>query len=81
MKNEKTPSIASVCPITPPAVFENADQLVPNWNSNGISGDHADDEIDAEDATPEARGLFVVPIASTKRECLEDHDKERETHR
>src|SRR5690348_1536898 len=29
-KNEKTPSIASVCPITPPATLENADQFVPN---------------------------------------------------
>src|SRR5580693_9562179 len=35
-KNENTPSIARVCPMTPPAVFENAAQLVPNWNSIGI---------------------------------------------
>src|SRR5579883_1903099 len=35
-KNAKTPSIASVCPITPPANRENAAQFVPNWNSIGI---------------------------------------------
>ena len=35
-KNENTPSIASVCPITPPAAFEKRDQFVPNWNSIGI---------------------------------------------
>src|SRR5271170_1138866 len=29
-KNEKTPSMASVCPITPPAVLENSAQFVPN---------------------------------------------------
>src|SRR5580692_12629806 len=29
-KKENTPSMASVCPITPPAVFENAAQFVPN---------------------------------------------------
>jgi hypothetical protein len=36
MKKEKTPSIASVCPITPPAARENCAQFVPNWNSIGI---------------------------------------------
>src|SRR5271155_5112897 len=35
-KNENTPSIASVCPITPPADLENCAQFVPNWNSIGI---------------------------------------------
>src|SRR5260370_1296191 len=35
-KKEKTPSIASVCPITPPAALENSAQLVPNCNSIGI---------------------------------------------
>src|SRR3954452_21201302 len=29
-KNANTPSIASVCPITPPAKFENPAQFVPN---------------------------------------------------
>src|SRR6516225_85575 len=29
-KNEYTPSIARVCPMTPPADFENRDQFVPN---------------------------------------------------
>src|SRR6266550_6637104 len=29
-KNEKTPSIASVCPMMPPALLEKAAQLVPN---------------------------------------------------
>src|SRR4029077_12919117 len=29
-KKENTPSIASVCPMTPPAALENAAQLVPN---------------------------------------------------
>src|ERR1022692_733007 len=36
MKNENTPSMASVCPITPPADFEKRAQLVPNWNSIGM---------------------------------------------
>src|SRR5215470_2637074 len=36
MKKAKTPSIASVCPITPPANRENRAQLVPNWNSMGM---------------------------------------------
>ena len=35
-KNENTPSIARVCPMTPPADLEKLDQLVPNWNSSGI---------------------------------------------
>src|SRR5262245_41725609 len=35
-KKEKTPSIARVWPITPPAALEKRDQLVPNWNSMGI---------------------------------------------
>jgi hypothetical protein len=35
-KNEKTPSIASVWPITPPAALANSDQFVPNWNSMGM---------------------------------------------
>ena len=35
-KNEKTPSIASVCPMTPPADLENRAQFVPNWNSMGM---------------------------------------------
>src|SRR3954451_18308253 len=35
-KNEKTPSTASVWPITPPAKFEKAAQLVPNRNSSGL---------------------------------------------
>ena len=35
-KNANTPSIASVCPITPPAKFEKPAQFVPNWNSSGI---------------------------------------------
>src|SRR5260370_25319408 len=35
-KKEKTPSIASGWPMTPPVSLENSDQLVPNWNSIGI---------------------------------------------
>src|SRR5580698_7004941 len=35
-KKENTPSMASVCPITPPAAREKRDQLVPNWNSMGM---------------------------------------------
>src|ERR1700757_2652494 len=35
-KNENTPSIASVCPMTPPAALEKRAQFVPNWNSMGI---------------------------------------------
>src|SRR3954451_9521398 len=35
-KKANTPCMASVCPITPPAQFENFAQLVPNWNSSGI---------------------------------------------
>ena len=35
-KNAKTPSMASVWPITPPAKLEKPAQLVPNWNSRGI---------------------------------------------
>ena len=30
------PSMARVCPITPPAYFEKSAQFVPNWNSIGI---------------------------------------------
>ena len=30
------PSIASVCPMTPPEYFEKFAQLVPNWNSIGM---------------------------------------------
>ena len=36
MKNANMPSMARVWPITPPAIFENSDQLVPNWNSMGM---------------------------------------------
>src|SRR6185369_16169147 len=36
MKNANTPSMANVCPITPPAKREKCDQLVPNWNSMGM---------------------------------------------
>src|SRR3954464_16023832 len=35
-KKANTPSIASVCPITPPAKFEKPAQFVPNWNSSGM---------------------------------------------
>ena len=35
-KNAKTPSMASVCPMTPPAYVEKRAQFVPNWNSIGI---------------------------------------------
>src|SRR5260370_11156223 len=35
-KNEKTPSITSGCPITPPVTRANSAQLVPNWNSIGM---------------------------------------------
>ncbi len=35
-KKEKTPSIASVCPMTPPAASEKRAQFVPNWNSIGM---------------------------------------------
>src|ERR1035441_9447026 len=35
-KKENTPSMANVCPITPPAALENRAQLVPNWNSIGM---------------------------------------------
>jgi len=35
-KKEKTPSIASGWPMTPPVRRANSDQLVPNWNSMGI---------------------------------------------
>jgi hypothetical protein len=35
-KNAKTPSMASVWPITPTAKLENPAQLVPNWNSSGM---------------------------------------------
>jgi hypothetical protein len=35
-KKANTPSMARVCPITPPADREKAAQLVPNWNSIGI---------------------------------------------
>ena len=35
-KKANVPSIASVCPITPPAKLENEAQLVPNWNSSGM---------------------------------------------
>ena len=35
-KNANMPSIARVCPITPPAKRENTAQFVPNWNSIGI---------------------------------------------
>ena len=34
-KKAKSPSIASVCPMTPPVRAEKAAQLVPNWNSIG----------------------------------------------
>ena len=30
------PSIASVCPMTPPEYFEKFAQFVPNWNSIGM---------------------------------------------
>ncbi len=30
------PSMARVCPMTPPANREKIDQLVPNWNSIGM---------------------------------------------
>ena len=35
-KKAKTPSIASVWPITPPLNAENRAQFVPNWNSSGM---------------------------------------------
>src|SRR5579862_1812388 len=35
-KKANMPSMARVCPMTPPAKRENKDQLVPNWNSMGI---------------------------------------------
>src|ERR1700693_2660751 len=35
-KKEKTPSIANVWPMTPPAEREKRAQLVPNWNSIGM---------------------------------------------
>src|SRR5712691_2581174 len=35
-KKANVPSIASVCPMTPPANEEKRAQLVPNWNSMGM---------------------------------------------
>ena len=35
-KNANMPSIANVCPTTPPAYLEKPAQLVPNWNSIGM---------------------------------------------
>ena len=35
-KKAKVPSMARVCPMTPPAYLEKCDQLVPNWNSIGM---------------------------------------------
>ena len=48
-KKEKTPSMASVWPMTPPASCEKRAQLVPNWNSMGMPVTTPEDEVDAED--------------------------------
>src|SRR5208282_1486776 len=52
-------------------------ELELHWNAR----DHAEDEIDSEDAAPKARGFIVVPISSANRERLENHDQQREAHR
>ena len=66
-KNANMPSIANVCPMTPPAYLEKPAQLVPNWNSIGMPVTTPDGEIQPEDLGPELRGQVVLLIARPQR--------------
>jgi hypothetical protein len=73
--------MASVWPMTPPAKREKSRPVGAELKLHGNAGDHADDEIDAEDARPEASGLVVnlgfifIVISAAQSEDLEHHDE------
>lgn len=73
--------MASVCPMTPPAARGKRARFVPNWNSSGILGHHAEREVDGEQSPPEARGVVVVRVAGAERGGLREDDEEGEPHR
>ena len=56
-KKEKTPSMARGCPITPPVSCGEAGPVGAELELHGDAGDHAHEEIDGEDLSPEARGV------------------------
>ncbi len=47
---------------------------------HGDAGDDAEDEVDGEDAGPEARGLVVAGVVAGEGDGLEDDDEQRQPH-
>src|SRR5579872_7040251 len=47
---------------------------------HGNAGDYTKDEVDAEDATPEATGALPFFAAGSERKRLEDNDEESQAH-
>ena len=47
---------------------------------HGNACDHAEDEVDAEDATPEARRPVPLRVAGFEGDRLEHYDQQRQAH-
>ena len=43
----------------------------------GNTGHHVHDEVDTEDASPEAHGAIPFLTTDSKRDCLDDEDQKR----
>ena len=80
-KNEKTPSMARVWPMTPPAAAEKRAQLVPNWNSMGMPVTTPMAKLIAKMRAQKRAAAVVVGAPGAQGEGLQHHDEKREPHR
>jgi hypothetical protein len=66
--------MANGSPMTPPRPVR------AELEFHGDAGDDARQEVDAEDAGPEAGGIVVGGVPGSQRERLEGHDEQGQAH-
>jgi hypothetical protein len=70
--------MARVCPITPPAKRE---PIGAELKFHGDAGHHAHDEVNSENARPEACRLVIEFVIAAQRQCLQHNNQRRQAHR
>ena len=79
-KNENTPSMARVWPITPPAACGECGPVGAELELHGDAGDDSEGEVDAENARPESRGAVEMFVAGADEFRFQIEDEQREAH-
>ena len=66
--------------MTPPESVREARPVGAELELHGNAGHHAEDEVDGEDASPEAAPRVPLGAAGLERDRLEHHDQQRQAH-